>query len=85
MTQGGVKRAQPLLMAAGSDNAAGKLPVAMISSFLDTVVVTRRRRRVTSLRFLTHIRPALWLRSRCPRCTMPTQMSFAMIPMLRGP
>jgi hypothetical protein len=31
-------------MAAGSDNAAGKLPVAMISSFLDTVVVTRRRR-----------------------------------------
>ena len=41
MAQGGVKRAQPLLMAAGSDNAAGKLPVAMISSFLDTVVVTR--------------------------------------------
>ena len=39
MTQGGVKRAQPLLMAAGSDNAAGKLPAAMISSFLDTVVV----------------------------------------------
>ena len=36
----GVKRAQPLLMAAGSDNAAGKLPVAMISSLLDTVVVT---------------------------------------------
>ena len=41
MAQGGVKFAQPLQMAAGSDDAAGKLPVAMISSLLDTVVVTR--------------------------------------------
>ena len=42
VAQGGVKRAQPLQMAAGSDNAAGKLPVAMVLSLLDTVVVTRR-------------------------------------------
>ena len=40
VAQGGIQFAQPLQMAAGSDNAAGKLPVAMISSLLDTVVVT---------------------------------------------
>ncbi len=51
MTQGGVKRTQPLLMAAGSNKVAGKLPVATIPSLLDTVVVTRRRRRVTSFAF----------------------------------
>ena len=32
MAQGRVKRAQPLLMAAGSDNAAGKLLVAGVPS-----------------------------------------------------
>jgi len=51
VAQGGVKRTQPLLMAAGSNKVAGKLPVATIPSLLDTVVVTRRRRRVTSFAF----------------------------------
>jgi len=35
----------------GSNKAAGKLPVATTLSLLDTVVVTRRRRRVTSFAF----------------------------------
>jgi hypothetical protein len=35
VAQGDIRRTQPLLMAAGSNKAAGKLPVAMISSFLD--------------------------------------------------
>ena len=34
--QGGIKCAQPLLMAAGSNKAAGKLPVVTIPSLLDT-------------------------------------------------
>jgi len=34
--QGGIKCAQPLLMAAGSNKAAGKLPVVRIPSLLDT-------------------------------------------------
>jgi hypothetical protein len=38
-------------MAADSNQAAGKLPVATTSSLLDTVVVTRRRCRVTSFAF----------------------------------
>jgi hypothetical protein len=33
------------------NKAAGKLPVATTLSLLDTVVVTRRRRRVTSFAF----------------------------------
>ena len=49
--QGGIKCAQPLLMAAGSNKAAGKLPVVRIPSLLDTVVVTRWRRRATSFAF----------------------------------
>ena len=49
--QGGIKCAQPLLMAAGSNKAAGKLPVVTIPSLLDTVVVTRWRRRATSFAF----------------------------------
>ena len=51
MAQGGVKHAQLLLMAAGSNKAACKLPVATIPSSLDPVVVTRQRRRVTSFAF----------------------------------
>ena len=35
----------------GSNKAAGKLPVATTLSLLDTVVVTRRRRRVTAVAF----------------------------------
>jgi hypothetical protein len=49
--QGGIKCAQLLLMAAGSNKAAGKLPVVRIPSLLDTVVVTRWRRRATSFAF----------------------------------
>ena len=44
--------ARPLQLAAGSNQAAGKLPVATAASLLDTVVVTRRRRRMASLRSL---------------------------------
>ena len=47
VAQGGVKRAQPLLMAAGSQSPRYR----RYSSLLDTVVVTRRWRRVTSFAF----------------------------------
>jgi hypothetical protein len=43
--------ARPLQLAAGSNQAAGKLPVATAASLLDTVVVTRRRRRMASFAF----------------------------------
>ena len=46
-----LERARPLQMAAGSNQAAGKLPVATAASLLDTVVVTRRRRRMASFAF----------------------------------
>ena len=46
-----LERSRPLQMAAGSNQAAGKLPVATAASLLDTVVVTRRRRRMASFAF----------------------------------